>query len=314
MDWVVFAYSLPSSGSSSPRVTLWRRLRRLGAVSPTGGVHILPARDECVEAFQWLAQELQRAGGEALVMRVRRFEGLSDQHLTSLFHEARAQEYAELEVQAAELEQMLSASASTSPNVYDALSQLQRRYSELRRVDYFDAPAGQRVEAQITALQRALTPNHAQPSIAPATIAEYRDKQWLTRPRPHVDRLACIWLIRRFINPNATIRYSHSPTADEIAFDMTDGGQFGHVGNACTFETMLTAFGLHEPPLPILAEIVHEIDLRDGLSTRPEIPGVDALLSGWLHENVSDSELETRGLALFSGLYAALAKPERRRQ
>ena len=69
MKWIVFSYSLPSKGSSSPRVTLWRRLRRLGAVAPAGGMHILPQRDECLEAFQWLAQEIRQAQGEAVVFR-----------------------------------------------------------------------------------------------------------------------------------------------------------------------------------------------------------------------------------------------------
>jgi hypothetical protein len=68
MTWIVFSYSLPSKAQSSPRVALWRRLRRLGAISPTGGVHILPAQDECLEAFQWLVQEVQQAQGEALVI------------------------------------------------------------------------------------------------------------------------------------------------------------------------------------------------------------------------------------------------------
>jgi hypothetical protein len=82
MPGVVFSYSLPSAGRSSPRVAVWRRLRTLGAVSPKGGVHVLPAHDECVEAFQWLAQEVEQAKGEALVMRVERFEGLTDAQLS----------------------------------------------------------------------------------------------------------------------------------------------------------------------------------------------------------------------------------------
>src|SRR5207253_2724276 len=76
MSWVVFSYSLPSAGRSSPRVAVWRRLRALGAIVPKGGVHVLPARDDCVEAFQWLAQEVEQAKGEALLLRVERFEGL----------------------------------------------------------------------------------------------------------------------------------------------------------------------------------------------------------------------------------------------
>src|SRR5918911_2546792 len=105
MQWIVFSYSLPSQSRSAPRVALWRRLRRLGAISPAGGVQVLPARDECVEAFQWLAQEIRQAGGDALVMRVAQFEGVSDQQLITLFHAARKEEYDALDVEATALEQ-----------------------------------------------------------------------------------------------------------------------------------------------------------------------------------------------------------------
>ena len=60
MPWLVFSYSLPSTGRSSARVSVWRRLRTLGAVSPKGSVHILPDRDECAEAFQWLVREVEQ--------------------------------------------------------------------------------------------------------------------------------------------------------------------------------------------------------------------------------------------------------------
>src|SRR5437879_13482224 len=88
MGWVVFSYSLPSKASSSPRVALWRRLQRLGAITPKAGVYVLPDRDECVEAFQWLAQEVQQAKGEAVVMRVERFEGLTDPQIIELFRDS----------------------------------------------------------------------------------------------------------------------------------------------------------------------------------------------------------------------------------
>ncbi len=93
MDWIVFTYSLPTKLRSSPRVTLWRRLRRLGAIALAGGMQVLPARDECVEAFQWLAQEIRQAKGEALVMRVQQFEGWTDQQVIELFRQARKVEY-----------------------------------------------------------------------------------------------------------------------------------------------------------------------------------------------------------------------------
>jgi hypothetical protein len=243
-------------------------------------------------------------------MHVSHFEGLSDQQLIMLFQDARAHDYAEVEKQAVEIEQSIATGLSTErQSVSEALAKLRRRYAEIRRIDYFDTPVGVRVGAKLTAIQQWLTSRDGHMAlIAPATIDQYHDKHWVTRPQPHVDRLACIWLIRRFINPNAIIRYSANPAPTEVAFDMHHGGHFGHQGSLCTFETMLAAFHLQEPSLQAIAEIVHEIDIRDGIYTRPEIAGVDAVLTGWQHENVSDDELEARGIALFSGLYAALAR------
>ena len=143
--------------------------------------------------------------------------------------------------------------------------------------------------------------------VAPAAIQAYRDRSWVTRTRPYVDRLAYIWLIRRFINPSAVIRCSNTPEAAEVAFDMREG-TFSHQGNLCTFETMVAAFGIEEPSLRLMGEIVHEIDLRDGRYVHPETAVIDAVLKGWLLMGFSDHELEAHGVALFEGLYAAFAR------
>jgi hypothetical protein len=83
-------------------------------------------------------------------------------------------------------------------------------------------------------------------------------------------------------------------------------GQFSHQGNLCTFETMLRAFDLEDPPMKAVAEIVHEIDLRDGRYVRPEVPGVEAILRGWASR--SDADREAHGIALFDGIYEGFSK------
>jgi hypothetical protein len=310
MSWVVFSYSLSSKGHSSPRVTIWRRLRRIGAISPSGGLYILPAREECIEALQWLTQEVQQAQGEALMMHVERFEGMSDAHLIELFCAARAAEYTELDAQAATLEERVGMPIVPEARLQlqEALEKLRRRHADIVRADYFDAPEGTLVASRLARIAQALVPTDAAAiGVSPVSIAAYRDKRWVTRPHPHVDRLACIWLIRRFINPTAVIRYALTAEPGEVAFDMREG-EFRHRGNLCSFETMVLAFALDNPSLHAIGEIVHEIDLRDGCYARPETTGVDAILKGWLLAQLSDTEREAHGIALFEGLYAAFSR------
>jgi hypothetical protein len=309
MNWIVFSYSLPTKSMSSPRVTLWRRLRRLGTVTLSGGAQVLPARDECIEALQWLAQEIRQAKGDAIVMRVEQFDGLTDQQVVDLFDAARVEEYKEIENQIVEFQKTLGRRIKPDdvPPQRQALAKLRRRYAEIARVDYFNSPTGSRVASKLAEIEEILSPKAVPPPVVePAAIKEYRGKCWVTRPRPHVDRLACAWLIRRFIDAEATIRYATRPKSDEVTFD-TDVARFGHVGNLCTFETMLLAFSLDDPGLRAVAEIVHEIDLQDGRYLRPETQGVDAILKGWLQLDAPDAELEVQGIALFEGLYAALS-------
>ncbi|HXH11201.1 MAG TPA: chromate resistance protein ChrB domain-containing protein [Alphaproteobacteria bacterium] len=313
MSWVAFSYSLPSKAGSSVRVTVWRRLRRLGAIAPTNGMHVLPDRDECLEAFQWLAQEVQQAKGEALVLHVERFEGMPDAQLIDLFRQTCAREYAKVEAKAAALERRIGGRRPPRDQMRlrTLLERLRRQQADIARVDYFDAPEGSALAARLARLEEALSPlAPSGPDLTPATAEAYRGRRWVTRPRPHVDRLACIWLIRRFIDPGAVIRYAPTAEPDEVAFDMRDG-EFGHRGHFCTFETMLAVFGLQDSSLRAIAEIVHEIDLRDARYTRPETAGVDAILKGWLLAGFTDAELESHGVALFEGLYAGLSRVQR---
>ncbi len=304
MNWIVFSYTLPSQSSSSPRVALWRRLKRLGAVSLAGGAQVLPAREDCVEYFAWLAQEIRQAGGEAIVMHVQQFAGLVDADVIQLFQAARSADYEELDREAAALEQAVESQEHS--NLSDTLERLRRRHADLGRIDYFACAAGLRFAARLAHLEQALAPHAPIPKVPLLSIETYRHKRWVTRPHPHVDRLACIWLIRRFIDPQAVVRYAVEPESGEIAFDM-DRGEFGHRGNLCTFEVMRMAFGLEDPGLRAAGEIVHDIDLQDGRFGRLETSGIAAILDGWRQAGVEDPTLEAHGTALFEALYTTLA-------
>jgi len=307
--WIGLTYSLPSGSSSSPRVAIWRRLRQLGAASPTGSVYLLPWGEENREAFEWLSQEIEAAGGQALVLPIDRLDGSAEERLIELFRSARAEEYRKIIGEADEAAQDGRAGTGRGDRseLRDRLEKLRRHFAEVARIDFFQAPEGVEAAAALARLETGLVHGDSPArEVPPAELARYRGRRWVTRPRPHVDRLASAWLIRRFIDLEAEIRYSETPEPGEVSFDMRDA-EFGHQGNLCTFETLIASFGLGgDPALPALAEIVHEIDLRDGLSARPEIPGIDGLLRGWGTAGWSDADLERHGTALFEGLYLAM--------
>jgi hypothetical protein len=310
MTWLVFSYSLLSQLRSSTRVGLWRRLQRLGAVVFKNGLYVLPDREECLEAFQWLAQEVQEAKGEATVMRVDHFDGMTDAQLIELFHAGCRKKYEQLDRQAAVLRKRIQATAKKqdATSIGRIFTKLQREGEEIAGVDFFDSPYGGQVTVRLRQLKHAFVSEPpSAPTLPPAAMAVYHDRTWVTRPRPHVDRLACAWFIRRFIHPQAVIRYSTHPQSDEVRFDMR-GADFGHHGNLCTFETMVLRFGLSDPALQAMGEIIHEIDIRDGAYIRPETSGLDVILKGWLLDKLSDQELERHGVVLFQGLYASLSR------
>ncbi len=128
--------------------------------------------------------------------------------------------------------------------------------------------------------------------------------RWATRRGVHVDRAACAWLIRRSIDPEAEFVFVDDPSEvppDATPFDMR-GAELGHHGGDCTFETMLSRYGLDDLVLWDLARIVHEADLDDERYDAPEAPGLDVICRGlsMVHE---DPQVLSVTAAVFDGLY-----------
>ena len=128
--------------------------------------------------------------------------------------------------------------------------------------------------------------------------------KWATRPHCHIDRAACAWLIRRFIDPEAQFVFVDDPIdvpADATPFDMR-GVELGHHGGDCSFETFLHRYDLDDPVLWQLGKIVHEADLDDERYDAPEAAGMDVLLRG-LSMTQADEELLALTAPLFDALY-----------
>jgi hypothetical protein len=135
--------------------------------------------------------------------------------------------------------------------------------------------------------------------------------KWLTRERPKTDRVACPWLIRRFIDPEAEILYEPAERVLEAAerekarsFDAL-GAEFTHRGGKCTFEVLLEEFGLlGDPALVRLARIVHATDIEGELGTDPLGPGLLAIAEGARDVEPDDLKLLERESFVYEALYA----------
>jgi hypothetical protein len=128
--------------------------------------------------------------------------------------------------------------------------------------------------------------------------------RWATRAGVHIDRAACAWLIRRFLDPDAAFVFvadAGEVPADATAFDMR-GVELGHVGGDCSFETILRRYDVTDPVLWRIAEIVHVADLDDDRFDAPEAPGLDVLLRGLSMTGTDEQTLAVSG-PLFDGLY-----------
>src|SRR5262245_40934775 len=202
--------SLPPNPSSL-RVRVWRRLRGLGAVALKRTVYLLPDTPDHYEHFQWLSQEIQRDGGEATFLRVNQIENLPAADVIRVFHEARNPDYRTLGARyRAVLRALDRKSAASNARIDRDLAQLQKDFARVRELDFFDAPGRAEVERLREAIDMRRRPpedaaRHDKPALDLRTL---RGRRWVTRPRPHVDRIASAWLIQRFIDPDATFLFA----------------------------------------------------------------------------------------------------------
>ena len=297
---------------SSLRVRVWRRLRVLGAVALKRSAYLLPDTPERYEDFQWLAQEIQRGGGDATLIRVQEIENVSAEDVVRLFQEPRDRDYRQLTVRYRKVLQSLDRKSEvTSARVHDELARLARDVQRIRDIDFFDAPGGaevRRIEEAIA--MRTRRPESARHEERPTIdLTKLRGRRWVTRPRPHIDRIASAWLVKRFIDPDAQFVFAPPPEfpKDAIPFD-APGVELSHQGEDCTFETLVKRAGLRDRRLVRLAELVHEADLRDGKYPHEEARGIDVAVRAFLAASPDDHQVLAQGMALFEGLYVTTSR------
>lgn len=301
--WILLLYELPTR-QSSQRVNLWRKLKKAGAISLKTSAYLLPDTPSHHERFQWLAQQVRDAGGEATLIRVTEIEGRSDADLVQQFNDARTREYAEV---LGPLSDLLKRSRKRLADGFtEELEKLRARYEEIRATDFFDCPKGTEVQ---TLLETAAAYRDGKGAIPKLVARDFMGRTWLTRPRPEIDRVGSAWLIRKFIDPKARFVFASEGNRhpDAIPYDMVHG-EFTHHGEDCTFETLVKRFRITDRAVLKMAEMVHDADLEDGKFQRTECIGIHQMLKGWAALGASDDEILAKGSDALDALYALLRK------
>jgi len=308
MNWLILILSL-STENATARMRAWRALKSCGAAVLRDGGYLLPGQQDSDLAA--IAQDVRDNGGSVFLLQAAACSPADEGEFRALFD--RSADYAELMQEVAQARAALT--TATAMETLKQARKLRKRFTQICAIDFFAGEAQRQAQAALTALEegasRALSPDEPHPvstAVPRLPTADYRGRTWATRARPWVDRLASAWLIRRHIDPEARILWLSSPAdcpRDALGFDF-DGAMFSHVGALVTFETLLAAFGLHNPALERLGAIVHYLDV--GGVQPAEAAGVEQVLAGLRDTIPDDDQLLALACGVFDGLAASFGK------
>jgi hypothetical protein len=325
-EWVLLIHQLPPKPTNL-RVRIWRKLQKLGAVAIKNSVYVLPSSEKAYEDFQWLKQEIDSAGGEAAVFRAGSVEGATDKEIITAFRKTRDEEFAAV---SAEFDGLTGAIREQSKSKHLSAGRLaaheveiDKLHAELERIaanDFFAAVGRAAAFGAFERCQKAIrnaqgpkaTARSSNTKAGKLDVAKYQGQRWVTRRNLHIDRLASAWLIKQFIDKRPRFYFVADGETLEgaIPFDMF-GAEFTHHGEDCTFETILKRFGLSENKgLCEIAEIVHDIDLKDDKFHRLEAPGLNAIIDGLSKLLRDDRKLLQQTSVVFDGLHTLLSKDD----
>jgi len=271
-------------------------------------VYVLPNTAQSMEDFEWLRTEVIALGGQVNLFEASSIDGVEERQIIEHFRRARAEDFGRLRKDIKAVRTTFAQSFRNDEDGLRAVRGLRQRYEQLRRHDFFAAPGGAETEAALVALDAGA---RRSPKRRPETASrrldarDYRDRTWVTRPRPGVDRFSSAWLIRRFIDPGAQFVFATTPerAPDAVPFDMYQTGGFKHEGDRCTFEVLQERFGIKDPSVRRIGEIVHDLDLKDERFRSPHAPTMGSLVEGLRASIPDDARLLAQGIAVFEAFY-----------
>jgi len=308
--WLILVHQLPPRPSNL-RVRVWRRLQQVGAVVLRNSLYVLPASADAREDFEWVREEILASGGQVSVLEAAAVDGYTDGELVQQFRTLRTDEY---EALAAEIRKVSQGPGARPRRVPPAKRQrrlkvLRERFVAIQARDHFGAAGRAIVEQALEEFEQQHRPAADVTHAPRLRSSDFTRRIWVTRPRPGIDRFACAWLIRRFIAADATFAFvaeSKTPRPGQIAFDMPDV-EFGHHGSHCSFETLMTRFGIRDAGVLALSRVVHDLDLKEARYAMPEAAAVGRLVEGLRASYSDDADLLQQGIVMMEALYRSFA-------
>ncbi|MFZ1910234.1 MAG: chromate resistance protein ChrB domain-containing protein [Burkholderiales bacterium] len=306
-NWLLCVANLPIDDPAA-RMRILRTLESLGTAVIREGAYLLPDNPENRQALGRLAEYIGRNGNVAHMLCVKAASPAQDRALRELFD--RSSRYNELIKVVDGLK--LGYGVSDPGAISRVLHKQRREFEAISALDFFPGEARHRAAGALddaeTAVRALLFPADSRPGFDPDE--HFLGRTWATRKPLWADRLACAWLIRRFMDPEATLLWlekSQPLPAGAIGFAF-EGARFANSGSRVTFEEMLVRLDLaDDPALPKIGTLVHYLEVRG--DPVPEAAGVQTLLQGAMRRADGEDQLLRESEKTFDLLYDAYCDP-----
>jgi hypothetical protein len=307
-QWLLFVAQLPIDDPAG-RMRVLRMLETLGCAMLREGVYLLPDSSVNRRGLSRLADYVQGIQGSVHILVVTSMDAEQSDHFRGLFD--RSTKYREL---AKTIESLAVSFGVSDPVAINRVLTRQRRSLEsLRALDFFGSPLRIEAEQALIAMEARVRelmfpdgPSTSPPGGVARTNRNYFRRHWATKTPLFADRLAAAWLIRRFIDPEATMVWldkAQACPASAVSFGY-DGATFRNSKLRVTYEEMLASFKLHtDPALAKIGRLVHVV--QEGDTGVPEAAGVETLLAGAKRRASTEDELLAESEKTFDLLYEA---------
>jgi hypothetical protein len=313
INWLLLIHQVPPKPDSF-RVKIWRALQKTGALQLKNAVYVLPVSDVNQEKFQTVIKDIVVGKGEAFLCQSQFIQGIDNQEIIEQFNNDRSEKYKSLAIELRALQKDFfdkkqKLSENDLMSIEHSFGKLERILYELKDIDLFNCveqEPTQKLFKNISSKIEDLRAGNTKKSIHKKDFHLYQGKTWVTRNNIHTDRLASAWLISGFIDKKPTFKFvkdnNYKIGKNEICFDMFEA-EFTHVGDKCTFEVLAESFLLTKAPILIIAEIIHDLDLKDTKFNRLETPGIGMVLESIIASESDDFKRMEKTKDLFDNLY-----------